>query len=119
MKSMKINKDKLIDVTFEEDSDDFNNSSKPAQPEYFYGLRLCLNNDAIKALGLKKLPEVGEKLKLSAMVEVCCKSESESQEYGLSQNMDLQITEMDLGSLKKGDQSEKLYGENNVKVVKE
>ena len=119
MKSMKINKDKLIDVTFAEKSSDFNSPANPAGPEYFYGLRLCLNNDAIRALGLKKLPEVGEKLKLSAMVEVCCKSESESQEYGLSQNMDLQITEMDLGVLKKDDQSEKLYGENNVKVVKD
>jgi len=117
MKSMKMNKDKMIDVTFEEKSSDFN-SSKPKEPEYFYGLRLCLNNDAIKALGLSKLPGVGETLKMNAVVEVCSRSEYESSESGISQSMDLQITDMELSGSKKEVEPEKLYGENNVKVVK-
>lgn len=113
MKSMKMNKDKLIDVTFKENSSDFN-SNVPKGPEYFYGLRLCLNNDAIKALGLKKLPGVGEKLKMNAIVEVCCRSEYEC-ESGISQSMDLQITDMELSGTKEVE-PEKLYGENKVKV---
>lgn len=85
------------------------------KPEYHYGLRICLNEDMIKAMGfVDELPEVGTTMKMKAIVEVCCTSENESKEYGLSRSMDLQIVEMELDAGKKTDHEKILYGKNVV-----
>ena len=84
------------------------------EPQYHYGLRICLNDEMIKAMGLKDLPEVGSKMKMKATVEVCCTSENESKEYGKNQTMDLQITEMELDGGKKTEHEKVLYNKNVV-----
>jgi len=84
------------------------------QPMYPYGLRICLNNDVLKMLGIKDLPGVGEKMKLEAVVEVCSVSQYESKDGGPNLNMDLQIVEMGIESGKKADAGKKLYGDSEA-----
>lgn len=86
----------------------------PDQPMYPYGLRICLNNDVLKMLGIKDLPGVGEKMKLEAIVEVCSVSQYESKDGGPNLNMDLQIVEMGIESGKKTDAGKKLYGDSEA-----
>lgn len=74
-------------------------AAQPAAPEYPFGLRIHLDNDSIKKLGIEKLPEVGSKMKLMAIVEVCDLSEHKSL-YGDNKSLGLQITDMKLGSNK-------------------
>jgi len=115
MKSMK-----LKDVTFKSTNEQMgiNNGSSVSpkvmegdsyeQPEYPYGLRICLDSDVLKALGFTELPAVGTKLEMEAMVEVCSASMTESKEYGKKLYMDLQIVEMELEKSKE-DPAKKLY----------
>lgn len=117
LKSMKINYP-LKDVTFSENSSDFRPNA--SLPEYPYGLRLCLDDKALKMLGIAKVPEVGSKMKLNAVVEVCSTSAYETKESGLCQSMDLQITDMSLDmKSKKPVDADKMYNSKQVGVVNE
>lgn len=60
--------------------------------KYPWGLRLNLGNEQLKALGVKDLPKVGEKIPLHAMVTVVGVRSSET-ENGEDRNVELQITE--------------------------
>lgn len=111
MKSLKINYP-LKDVTFEEKSEDFRPHAD--LPEYPYGLRLCLNSDTIKMLGLSKLPELGSSMKMNAIVKVVAKNEFSNDEDEVNLQMDLQITDMELTSSKKEIDPSKLYDAVNV-----
>lgn len=82
----------------------------PSEPEYPYGLRLCLTPEVVKALGFTDLPEVGKKMKLEAMVEVCRTEKTDTKE-GQRLYMDLQITDLDLGGKK--DPGKKLYAKES------
>ena len=64
-------------------------------PEYPYGLRICLNTDSLKALGIETLPDLGAELTIKAKVSVCGVCESKNL-YGTDRNLDLQITDMEL-----------------------
>lgn len=112
MKPMKIEYP-LRDVTFEENSSDFRPNAD--KPEYPYGLRLCLDNDTLKKLGITKVSAVGSKMKLNALVEVCSTSAYETKENGMMQTMDLQIVEMGLSGNKKEIDPSKLYESKEVK----
>jgi hypothetical protein len=115
MKSMK-----LTDITFKTTNEQMgiNSSStspsviKEEGPAYPYGLRLCLDSDVVKALGIEGV-EVGKKMKMEAMVEVCSVSMSESKEYGKKVYVDLQIVEMELEK-PKGDPAKKLYEDSEA-----
>lgn len=63
-------------------------------PEYPYGLRLDLNDDALKKLGITSLPEVGTPLVLQARAQVCSTSAYDSQEGGASRCIGVQITDL-------------------------
>lgn len=69
-------------------------------PKYPYGLRLSLDSVALDKLGVDKLPGVGEKLMLHAVVEVCCVSAYDSKDGGLKKSIDLQITDLEIESYK-------------------
>lgn len=110
---------KLQDVTFKNSAKNMGinldeGKVQEQKPEYHYGLRICLNEDMIKMMGFKELPEVGEVLKMQALVEVCCKSEYESKESGEIRTLDLQITEMEIEQKKKTDIAKALYDKNVV-----
>lgn len=82
-------------------------------PKYPYGLRISLDEEALKKLGLPALPAVGQKMSLDAAVEVCSISEYDSTGEGKKRSMDLQITAMMLGPAGEEETesaSEKLYG---------
>lgn len=77
-------------------------------PEYPYGLRISLETEQMKALGLD-MPKVGTKLTIVAEVEVvsCHASQYEGGEEHRSCSM--QITSMDVAG-DKPDPAGKLYG---------
>lgn len=91
-------------------------SIKSSENEYPYGLKLYLDHSTLKKLGIEELPEVGSKMKIQAVVEVCSTNESESKLYGENCSMDLQITEMAVSGGGKEDDSEE--GEKKGKSVK-
>jgi hypothetical protein len=64
-------------------------------PKYPYGLRLNLDDEALKKLGITELPAVDTRMQLTASVEVCTTSEYESQS-GEQRSIDLQITALAL-----------------------
>lgn len=78
-------------------------------PKYPYGLRIHLDTESLKKLGLEKLPALGEKMVIVAVAEVCdlCQSESE---YGKNKSLGLQITQMSVESeAPPKDTAEELY----------
>lgn len=70
------------------------------QCAYPYGLCISLDEESIKKLGIKDLPDVGAKMKIEAMVEVTMVSSNEHKLYGENRNISLQITELALGKEK-------------------
>lgn len=71
-------------------------------PKYPYGLCLCLNDDAMKKLGLTTLPAVGSKMTLSAVVVVTSVGSSQQQDGDAEVRADLQITDMELAPKTEG-----------------
>jgi hypothetical protein len=83
-------------------------------PEYPYGLRISLDDDALEKLGLTQLPAVGTKMQLSATVEVCSTSAYSTQEGESEASVSLQITAMELGSAQQSTSAASmLYGGDN------
>lgn len=75
-------------------------------PEYPYGLSICLDEEALKKLGMKDLPDVGGRMRLEALVTVCSKSQYENQ-GGADSNLSLQITDMELEPVEEEAQEER------------
>lgn len=66
-------------------------------PDYPYGLCLDLNKTVLEKLGLDALPRVGEKMVLTAKVEVVRVSSSAGKGHS-DRTLGLQITDMELDS---------------------
>lgn len=66
------------------------------QPEYPYGLTICLDDDMLKKLGIAGMPAVGTPMTLTAKVEVCSASQYSTVGKDTEQNVSLQITDMSL-----------------------
>lgn len=82
----------------------------PEAPKYPYGLRIHLDTESLKKLGIEKLPELGKQMTLIAIAEVCETTQSES-EYGKNKCMGLQITELAVEPMApKKDMAEEIYG---------
>lgn len=80
-------------------------------PHYPWGLNLQLNDESMAKLKLEKLPEVGSKMTLVAVVNVERVSSNETQGGGKRQDMSLQITDMALEPYtEKKSSDEALYG---------
>lgn len=67
-------------------------------PAYPYGLRLYLCESDLQKLGITELPEIGATMTIQAKVEVTSLSSNENKLYGESRSMELQITDLALGS---------------------
>lgn len=89
---------KLVDMKDVEDSDGYAQPAGPA--DYPYGLKLCLSDAVLDALGIEDLPPLGAELMITAKVRVTAVSSREVQDDA-DQNMDLQITEMAIEGIKK------------------
>ncbi len=72
-------------------------------PRYPYGLCLHLDDDVMKKLAMKKLPEVGKQVRVIAYADVTSVSEHESLIGGSRQSVELQITDLALTSMPKGE----------------
>ena len=68
----------------------------PSSDAYPYGLRLDLNNESLKKLGIKSLPAVGKTLRLVAECKVESTSENQDRDGEKRRNTALQITKMAL-----------------------
>lgn len=102
MKNMKISKDE--NVKMEE-------QCCIAEQDYPYGLSVSLEEDSIQKLGIDKLPEIGQKFALNAIVEVTSISDYQSQE-NRNRCIRLQITDMELAGPPKEEKSAEsvMYG---------
>lgn len=63
--------------------------------EYPYGTRIELQDEGLDALGIKKLPEVGEIMMIECKVKVICARQSAG-ENNTTRTLELQITDMEL-----------------------
>lgn len=82
----------------------------PGESEYPYGLVLNLCSESLKKLGIEDLPEIGKKMSISAIVEVCALSQREMKDMDPDKNLSLQITDMAIEGEKKA-MSKRIYGE--------
>lgn len=87
--------------------------SEPAmaedKPQYPYGLKLNLDDETLKRLGMDKMPEMGKGFLLCAKVTVMDMHESKS-DGGNYRSLGLQITDMSLEA-KKESLEKRLYPE--------
>lgn len=66
-------------------------------PDYPWGTCLHLEQDELKKLGIKKLPEVGAELEIQARVKVTRVTQSAVEGSDEEQSVSLQITDMVIG----------------------
>jgi hypothetical protein len=67
-------------------------------PKYPYGLCLCLNDDALKKLGINEPLPVGTEVIITAKAKVTSAGAREELDGDKHTNMDLQITDMELST---------------------
>lgn len=63
---------------------------------YPYGLKVCLDDDALEKLDLATLPKAGDALMLIAKVEVCSVAEYQMMDGSFEKRVELQITDLAL-----------------------
>lgn len=96
----------------DESKEKYGDSVMVDAPEYPYGLCLNLDEEALSKLGMPALPHVGQKMMITARVEVTSVSQSDSKGGNKHQSVSLQITDMELGADKGGqDPEQALYGQ--------
>jgi len=64
-------------------------------PEYPFGLRLHLDSNSLKKLGIENLPETGKEFGIEAKAKVVEVSQRADEEY-TDKRMELQVTDMNL-----------------------
>jgi hypothetical protein len=92
-------------------------SEASEEPQYPYGLTICLDDDILTKLGIDpaNLPKVGEVFYIEAKAEVCSTSQYQNQD-GADTSLSLQITDMSLSTTDDdaprttGDIANRLYG---------
>lgn len=79
------------------------------RPEYPYGLRINLDGDSLKKLGMTDMPAVGTEFNLVAVVCVVGASQHESAKGDPYRSMELQIEQMALAPAADGDPADRMY----------
>lgn len=77
--------------------------------DYPYGLRITLEPEVLKKIGLDKMPKVGDMMMLHAMTEVVGVNADRGQAGGKDLRVELQITMLDL----KAKNQEQEYSEDD------
>ena len=86
---------------------------KPSEPNpYPYGLRIHLDPQSMKMLGMKEPLEFGTKVMIQAKAVVCESMERED-ESGESACMSIQITDLSLSAKGESDTAKSLYGDES------
>ena len=92
---------KIVDMARDPESYD----AVPMEPSpYPCGLRISLDEDALKKLGIDTMPELGAQVAFYVCGEVC--STSESNEYGEHKCMGVQIQQMAIEELPDEEEAE-------------
>lgn len=96
----------------EEAQEQYGSSPMMDAPEYPYGLTITLDEEALAKLGMPALPQVGQKMMITARVEVKSVSQYDSQGGEKEQTVCLQITDMEMSADRGGQEPEQaLYGQ--------
>lgn len=98
-----------------------NSTLVAANPMYPYGLCIHLDTETINKLGLEKMPEPGQLMTITALVEVKSVSISETLDQEPTKSIDLQITDLELGEASKKEEKKEisagsLYGNNSAGI---
>lgn len=67
-------------------------------PKYPYGTTLYIDEDIMAKLGMTELPKVGSQIKIAAIATVTSVSQRQEASGETCQNVELQITDMELGA---------------------
>lgn len=76
-----------------------------SREDYPYGLRIELDHEGMKKLGMHKMPRVGEKHRIVAHAKVTSSSEHSYEGEGKRRSASLQITHMKMSTKGKHDDS--------------
>lgn len=99
-----------------EKSEESMQDCKPVSCEhdkYPYGIRLHLDDECVKKLGIKDLPKVGDKMMIQAVAYVCDASEHMVEGKGTRKSIGLQICEMGVSESKqKKEAADEMYEED-------
>lgn len=85
---------KMIDMKSEKESKDSTMLSPIMEDEYPYGLRISLDDQSLKKLGIVELPAVDAEFKLVALCCVVSVSQHERKDDEPSRHVELQIEQM-------------------------
>lgn len=80
-----------------------------AGPKYPYGLRIDLEGETVKKLNLPQIPGVGQRMRLTALVDVNSVRQYESQQ-DKEISITLQITDMELAEERETSPEQVLFG---------
>lgn len=96
----------------EEESAEYNDTVMAPRPAYPYGLCLYLDDEALKKLGLDKLPELDQVISFKAKAQVVNLSARKDGDDDESCSVSLQITDMEVVNDGEGkDYAQRLYKE--------
>lgn len=86
--------------------------SMPDSPKYPWGLRITLNDEELKKLGVNQLPQAGSEMLIYAAVNVTESATMDTMDGGKSMRMELQITDLALlpKNMEENSPEKKLYG---------
>ena len=94
-----------------EEADEYGSSVMCDKPEYSWGLRITLDDDALAKLGLAALPAVDQTMIITARVKVVDVSSRQVSEDDREDCVGLQITDMEVGPDRSGvSREQKIYG---------
>lgn len=94
-----------------EEASEYSPTAMSEAPIYPYGLRIHLDDDALKKLGMPALPAVDQTMMISCRVLVVGVSSNQTQGGDREDCVQLQITDMEIGPDNSGKSAaEKLYG---------
>ena len=106
---------KSVEITASEKKDMAYPSVVSDKPKYPWGLRVTVDGETYKKLDLKEIPQVGDKMMMLCLVEVCSVSNEKYEGDENNISVGLQITDMEI---KKSEAEKKpaenmLYGEES------
>ena len=89
-------------------------------PEYPWGTRLTINNEAVTALFPKGLPKVGDECAITGKVRVIGVIEEDRQDSPPRLSVDLQVTDLEIPQgEEKPSAASRMYGEDGPRQSKD
>jgi hypothetical protein len=88
--------DKMVDLKRSPAKAKESNSVNYKPSPYGYGTSISLDNDTLKKLGVKELPEIGDEYTITAKGKVTSASTNASESSGKNTSLSIQITHLQL-----------------------